>query len=102
MQLFYSFQQQKNFNNGKIKNLFTTFPINFAHLTKLLEPAMRNHSVRYDTRESLMAALVELMALQIPVEEVAPVLCTIGPVDLDLLADCMNDVGLNDNLTIAA
>jgi hypothetical protein len=102
MQLFYSFQQQKNFNNGKIKNLFTTFALNFVHLPKLVRHAMRNHSVRYDTRESLMAALVELMALQIPVEDVAPVLCTIGPVDLDLLADCMNDVGLNDDRAIAA
>jgi hypothetical protein len=63
---------------------------------------MRNHSVRYDTRESVMAALVELMALQVPVEDVAPVLCTIGPVDLDLLADCMHDAGLSDDRQIAA
>jgi hypothetical protein len=63
---------------------------------------MRTHSARYDTRESLMEALRELIALQVPAEDVAPVLCTIGPVDLDLLADCMNDVGLNDNRSIAA
>jgi hypothetical protein len=63
---------------------------------------MRSHTLRYDTRESLMEALRELMALQVPAEEVAPVLCTIGPVDLDLLAVCMNDVGLNDNQPIAA
>ncbi|MEK1853922.1 MAG: hypothetical protein AAAC48_19155 [Phyllobacterium sp.] len=49
-----------------------------------------------------MEALKELMALQVPPEEVAPVLCTIGPVDLDLLRDCMNDVGLNDKHPIAA
>jgi hypothetical protein len=63
---------------------------------------MHTHSARYDTRESLMEALRELMALQVPAEEVAPVLCTIGPVDLDLLAECMNDVGLNDSRPIAA
>jgi hypothetical protein len=63
---------------------------------------MRTHAARYDTRESLMEALRELMALQVPAEEVAPVLCTIGPVDLDLLADCMNDIGLSDNRSIAA
>ncbi len=63
---------------------------------------MRTHSARYDTRESLMEALRELIALQVPAEDVAPVLCTIGPVDLDLLADCMDDVGLNDNRSIAA
>jgi hypothetical protein len=63
---------------------------------------MRPQSARYDTRESLMEALEELMVLQVPPEEVAPVLCTIGPVDLDLLRDCMNDVGLNDNHPIAA
>ncbi|ATU90842.1 hypothetical protein [Phyllobacterium zundukense] len=63
---------------------------------------MRTHHARYDTRESLMEALRELVALQVPAEDVAPVLCTIGPVDLDLLADCMNDIGLNDNRSIAA
>lgn len=63
---------------------------------------MRNHTTRYDTRESVMEALVELIALQIPAEDVAPVLCTIGPVDLDLLALCMHDVGLNDNQPVAA
>lgn len=63
---------------------------------------MHTHHARYDTRESLMEALKELMALQVPAEEVAPVLCSIGPVDLDLLADCMNDVGLNSNQSIAA
>ncbi|MBZ9655330.1 hypothetical protein [Phyllobacterium lublinensis] len=63
---------------------------------------MRTHSARYDTRETLMEALRELIALQVPAEDVAPVLCTIGPVDLDLLADCMNDVGLNDNRSLAA
>ncbi|PSH54419.1 hypothetical protein CU102_28450 [Phyllobacterium brassicacearum] len=63
---------------------------------------MRTHSARYDTRESLMEALRELIALQVPAEDVAPVLCTIGPVDLDLLADCMDDVGLNGNRSIAA
>jgi hypothetical protein len=30
------------------------------------------------------------------------VLCMIGPVDLDLLANCMQDIGLNDNRPIAA
>jgi hypothetical protein len=63
---------------------------------------MRAYAPRYDTRESLMEALRELMVLQVPVEEVAPVLCMAGPVDLDLLADCMNDAGLNDNQSIAA
>lgn len=63
---------------------------------------MRTHPARYDTRESLMEALRELIALQVPAEHIAPVLCTIGPVDLDLLADCMDDVGLNDNQSIAA
>ncbi|UXN64809.1 hypothetical protein N8E89_03040 [Phyllobacterium sp. A18/5-2] len=63
---------------------------------------MRTPAARYDTRESLMEALRELMVLQVPAEEVAPVLCTIGPVDLDLLADCMNDIGLSDNRSIAA
>lgn len=63
---------------------------------------MRTRSARYDTRESLMEALKELMALEVPPEEVAPVLCTIGPVDLDLLNDCMNAVGLNDRRSVAA
>lgn len=59
-------------------------------------------SARYDTRESLMEALKELIALEVPAEEVAPVLCTIGPVDLDLLNDCMRAVGFNDNRPVAA
>ncbi|QND53863.1 hypothetical protein HB779_19665 [Phyllobacterium sp. 628] len=64
---------------------------------------MPAYSARYDTREALMEALVELMALEVPAEEFAPVLCTIGPVDLDLLADCMSDMAnLNDNRSIAA
>ncbi len=63
---------------------------------------MRNNTLRYDTRESLMDALRELISLQVAAEDVAPVLCTIGPVDLDLLADCMRDAGLNDNQAIAA
>jgi hypothetical protein len=63
---------------------------------------MPSYSARYDTREALMEALVELMALDIPVEEFAPVLCTIGPVDLDLLADCIHDAGINDTRSIAA
>lgn len=63
---------------------------------------MRSNTPRYDTRESLMDALRELMSLQVAAEDVAPVLCTIGPVDLDLLADCMKDTGLNNNQAIAA
>ncbi len=63
---------------------------------------MRTLSARYDTRESLVDALKELIALQVPAEHVAPVLCTIGPVDLDLLADCMNDYHLIDNHSVAA
>jgi len=58
---------------------------------------MRTQTARYDTRESVMEALRELMALQVPVEDVAPVLCAIGPVDLDLLAVCIDDAGLNDD-----
>lgn len=63
---------------------------------------MRSPPPRYDTHESLMDALRELMSLQVAAEDVAPVLCTIGPVDLDLLADCMRDAGINDNQAIAA
>lgn len=63
---------------------------------------MRSNTPRYDTRESLMDALRELMSLQVAAEDVAPVLCTIGPVDLDLLADCMKDAGLDENRAIAA
>ncbi|EJN04443.1 hypothetical protein [Phyllobacterium sp. YR531] len=63
---------------------------------------MRSNTPRYDTRESLMDALRELMSLQVSAEDVAPVLCTIGPVDLDLLADCMRDAGLDQNQAIAA
>jgi hypothetical protein len=63
---------------------------------------MRSNPLRYDTRESLMEALRELVSLQVAAEDVAPVLCTIGPVDLDLLADCMRDAGLGENHAIAA
>lgn len=63
---------------------------------------MRMQNQRYDTRESLMQALRELMALEVPAEDVAPVLCTFGPVDLDLLAVCMDDVGLSETPAIAA
>ncbi|MRG56587.1 hypothetical protein GF108_13475 [Phyllobacterium sp. SYP-B3895] len=63
---------------------------------------MHKRSHRYDTRESLMEVLKELVALQVPAEDVAPVLCTIGPVDLDLLDDCMDAIGFNDNQSVAA
>ena len=63
---------------------------------------MPHYSARYDTREALMEALVELMALEVPAEGFAPVLSPIGPVDLDLLADGMNQVGLNLNRPIPA
>ncbi|MEK1889114.1 MAG: hypothetical protein AAAB35_16430 [Phyllobacterium sp.] len=63
---------------------------------------MQKRSARYDTRESVMEALKELVALQVHAEDVAPVLCTIGPVDLDLLDDCMDAIGLNDNRSVAA
>ena len=63
---------------------------------------MHMRPARYDTRESVMEALKELMALEVPAEDVAPVLCTIGPVDLDLLHDCMDAIGINSNRSVAA
>jgi hypothetical protein len=49
---------------------------------------------RFETRESINAAIMRLVEAGVPLDEVDVALTQIGIVDLDLCVECLNDMAV--------